>query len=70
MTGNWQDVAALLVVLAAALYLARGLVFRRRRAASGGCATGGCGSCSMNRAAKSAAPQTPITIGRPERSSR
>lgn len=47
---TWQDIAALLIVFAAALYLCRAVyqVLARRKAA--GCGT--CGSCPANAASR------------------
>ena len=61
MTVSWQDVAALLAVLAAALYLARGFLPLGAAKPPGGCATGGCSSCPLSRRTASA------TIGEPVR---
>jgi hypothetical protein len=48
MTVGWQDLATLMLVLAAASYLGRGFVLRltRNPKSSAGCATG-CSSCPV-----------------------
>jgi FeoB-associated Cys-rich membrane protein len=46
---NWQDLVALVIVFAAAAYLTRGLWRPRAKATSGGCASGGCGSCPLQK---------------------
>lgn len=65
--GNWQLVAALLCVAAAV-----GILLRRAVALfqgpSGGCGTGGCGSCPSDQGSSPKEPQGPlVSLDLPER---
>ena len=62
MSSDWQDLATLGLVLAAGLYLARGVLARFfPKAGGGGCGSeGGCGGCSKNTGKVS---EEPVQIG-------
>lgn len=48
MTGDWQDVVAVLAALAAAAYLARAFLPRLTGRPAGGCSVSGCGGCPLS----------------------
>jgi hypothetical protein len=65
MSLGWQDVVALLAVLAAAGYVVARFAPRRSKSSAGGCASGGCGGCPMGEGNGGPArcPDTPIVPG-------
>ena len=66
MNAGWQDVVTFALVLAAALYLARGVLNRLTRKSAGGCASG-CGGCPVKSGANASSGVVQIGLAGAER---